>query len=125
MKLTRVFLTLGSANALIAVAAGAVGAHALKQGFSTGQQALFQTAIQYHMFHAIGLLIVGVVAALRPPSALLAWAGALMFVGIVLFCGSLYVGATTDLRGVSVAAPFGGGAFMVSWVLLAVAGIKR
>ncbi len=124
MKLSRVFLALGSTNALIAVVAGALGAHALKQGFSAGQQALFQTAVQYHMFHAVGLLIVGVVAALRPPSVLLTVAGVLMFVGIVLFCGSLYVGAITDLRGAGAAAPLGGVAFFVSWALLAIASVR-
>jgi uncharacterized membrane protein YgdD (TMEM256/DUF423 family) len=124
MKLARVFLFLGAVNALIAVVAGALGSHALKEQLSVGQPALFQTAIQYHMFHAAGLLVIGVVAALRPPSALLAWAGALMFVGIVLFCGSLYVGAITDLRGASVVAPLGGVAFIVSWILLAAASVK-
>jgi uncharacterized membrane protein YgdD (TMEM256/DUF423 family) len=121
----RVFLFLGAVNAVLVVALGAFGAHALKGQLSAEQAALFQTALQYHMFHALGLLAVGVVAARRPGSILLAWAGGVMFMGIVFFCGSLYVTAITDYRGLVMTAPFGGTAFMVAWVLFGIAVLRR
>lgn len=117
----KALLFLGAANAALLVAAGAYGAHALKE---QSQAALFQTAIQYHMFHALGLLVIGALAVFRPDSALLAWAGGLMLLGILFFCGSLYVHALTGYRGLSVVAPFGGTAFILAWVLLAIAVLR-
>lgn len=121
----RVFLALGAVNAVLVVAAGAYGAHALKGQLAVESATLFQTALQYHMFHALGLLAVGVVATLRPGSTLLAWAGGIMFIGIALFCGSLYVTAVAGYRGFAATAPFGGTAFMVAWALFGIAVLKR
>lgn len=117
----RVFLFLGAVNAALVVIAGAYGAHALK---AHEQAALLQTAVQYHMFHALGLLVIGALALFRPDSALLAWAGGLMLLGILFFCGSLYVHALTGYRGLSGVAPFGGTAFILAWVLLAIAVLR-
>jgi uncharacterized membrane protein YgdD (TMEM256/DUF423 family) len=124
MKLvSQVFLALGAVNAALVVAAGAYGAHALKSQLAAPQAALFQTAVQYHMFHAVGLLVVGLASALRPSSALLSWAGGLMLAGIVLFCGSLYAAALGGYRAGAIA-PLGGSAFIVAWLLLAVAALR-
>ena len=123
--MARVFLLLGTANAVLVVAAGAYGAHALKGQLSIEHATLFQTALQYHMFHALGLLAVGVVATLRPASILLAWAGGVMLMGIALFCGGLYVTTITGYRAFAVIAPFGGTAFMVAWVLFGIAVLRR
>ena len=123
--MARVFLFFGAVNAVLVVAAGAYGAHALKGQFSAEQAALFQTALQYHMFHALGLLVVGVVATRPSGSTFLAWAGGLMLMGIVLFCGSLYLNAVTGYHGFSVTAPVGGMTFMVAWVLFGIAVLRR
>lgn len=120
----QVFLFLGAVNGALVVAAGAFGAHALKAQLTAEQSGWLQTAVQYHMFHAIGLLAVGVAAALRPGSAWLPWAGALMTAGIVLFSGSLYALALGGSRAWGAAAPFGGTALLVSWVLFALAFIS-
>lgn len=114
----RGLLLLGALNAALAVAAGAYGAHALKD---PEHAALFRTAVQYHMFHAAGLIALGILATMRPNSVLLVWSGAVMFAGIVLFCGSLYVSTLIQAPGLRAAAPFGGTAFIVSWILLAIA----
>jgi uncharacterized membrane protein YgdD (TMEM256/DUF423 family) len=114
----RTLLVLGALNAALAVIAGAYGAHALKD---PAPAALFRTAVQYHMFHAIGLIALGILAMSRPNSVLLVWSGAVMFAGIVLFCGSFYVSTLIQAPGLRAAAPFGGTAFIVSWILLAVA----
>lgn len=115
----RLFLWLGALNAAVVVAAGAIGAHAFKAGFSEMQTAWYQTAVQYHMFHALGLLSVGLSAWMRATARLATVAGTLMFLGILLFCGSLYAAAITGDRGFAVAAPFGGTSFIVAWILFA------
>ena len=117
----RVLLFLGALNAALTVVAGAYGAHVVK---NPAYATLFQTAMQYHVFHALGLLVIGVVAVLRPSATLLAWAGALMLLGILLFCGSLYVHAFTGYRGLSIVTPFGGTAFILAWLLLATAVLR-
>jgi len=114
----KLWLVLGAVNAALTVAAGAYGAHALKD---PAQAALFRTAVQYHMFHALGLIAIGVLAMMRPGAPLLNWSGAAMFAGIVLFCGSFYVSTLLYTPGLRATAPFGGTAFIVSWILLAVA----
>lgn len=115
----RLFLWLGALNAAAVVAAGAIGAHAFKTAFSATQIAWYQTAVQYHMFHALGLLSVGLSAWMRPLARLATIAGGLMFLGILLFCGSLYAAAITADRGFAAAAPFGGTSFIVAWILFA------
>lgn len=117
----RVLFFLGALNAALVVGIGAYGAHTLTHPLPT---ALFHTAVQYHMFHALGLLVIGGVAARRPDAALPAWAGGLMLLGILLFCGSLYVHAFTGYRGLSPVTPFGGMAFILAWLFLA-AGVLR
>ena len=114
----RGLLVLGAVNAALAVVAGAYGAHALKD---PANAALFRTAVQYHMFHALGLIALGLIALARPPSLWLVWSGAVMISGIVLFCGSLYLSTLMQAPGLRAAAPFGGTAFIVSWLLLAIA----
>ena len=121
MIMARFFLFIGALNAAFVVAAGAYGAHALKEQASA---AVFQTAVQYHMFHALGLILVGVAATLRPGTAWFAWSGALMLAGILLFCGTLYVSATTGYRGLNGLAPLGGSAFIVSWLLFAIGALR-
>lgn len=116
----KVLLFIGALNAALVVIAGAYGAHGLKQH---DQAALFQTAVQYHMFHALGLLVIGALAVLRPDAALLAWAGGLMLLGVVLFCGSLYLQALAGYR-LGGVAPFGGTAFILAWALLAIAVLR-
>lgn len=116
----RALLFIGAVNAGLVVVAGAYGAHVLKE---PEPLALFQTAIRYHLFHALGMLVVGLLAAYRPDSALLAWVGGLMLLGILLFCGSLYLHALAGYR-LGGIAPFGGTAFILAWALLAVAVLR-
>jgi uncharacterized membrane protein YgdD (TMEM256/DUF423 family) len=123
MRSIRVFIALGAVNAFLAVSAGALGAHLLK-GLSPTEQSTFQTATLYHLFHAIGLLVVALLMAVRPRSALLTWAGVLMLVGIVAFCGSLYLSAVTDVHNATMLAPFGGIAFMTAWLLVGLSSLR-
>lgn len=123
MKSVRVFIALGAVNALLAVSAGALGTHLLR-GLPAADLSMFQTASLYHLFHAIGLLVVALLMTVRPRARLLAWAGVLMLVGMVAFCGSLYAAAATGVRGMTALAPFGGSAFMIAWLLVALSSLR-
>jgi len=117
----KLFLVLGALAAMLAVVLGAFGAHALRGRLAPDLLAIYQTGIQYHFWHALGLLVIGVLAIHMPGSSMLKWAGWLMLAGIVLFSGSLYVLALTGARWLGAVTPFGGAAFIVSWALLAIA----
>ena len=115
----KIFLTLGAINAFLCVALGAFGAHALKQQLSAEMLAVYQTGVQYHFYHALGLIVVGLVLLNFPMSRFVAFSGWLMLAGIVLLCVSLYVLSLTGIRGLGVITPFGGIAFLTGWALLA------
>lgn len=111
-------LSFGAAAALTAVALGAFGAHALKARIDAQLLAVYQTAVQYQFWHALGLLIVGVLFFHLPASNPLKWGGILLAVGIVLFCGSLYAIALGGPRGLGIVTPVGGVAWLCAWALL-------
>jgi uncharacterized membrane protein YgdD (TMEM256/DUF423 family) len=117
----RLFLVLGCIAALLAVAAGAFGAHALKARIAPELMAAYKTGIDYHFYHALGLLLIGLAAFHLPESAWLRGAGWTMLVGIMLFSGSLYLLALTGLPWLGAVVPFGGAAFLAAWGLFAVA----
>jgi uncharacterized membrane protein YgdD (TMEM256/DUF423 family) len=120
----KVFLILGGFNAALVVLLGAFGAHGLKARMTAEMLAVFQTGIHYHLFHALGLLAVGMVAAQISDSAYLRWSGWLMLVGIILFSGSLYVLSVSGLHWLGMVTPFGGISFIVAWILFVVAIVK-
>ena len=117
----RLFLIVGALAAMLAVVLGAFGAHALRARLAPDLLAIYHTAVQYHLWHALGLVLIGVVAIHLPASALLKWSGWAMLAGIVLFSGSLYVLALTGARWLGAVTPFGGAAFILGWLLLAIA----
>jgi uncharacterized membrane protein YgdD (TMEM256/DUF423 family) len=119
-------LALGSAAAFlfVAVALGAFGAHALKTRLAPDLMAVYQTAVQYHFWHALGLLAVGILLLQRPESGTLAVAAWLLVGGIVLFCGSLYALAFTGVRGWGAVTPLGGLAFLAAWAAVGWAALR-
>jgi uncharacterized membrane protein YgdD (TMEM256/DUF423 family) len=120
----RLFVAIGSISALMAVAAGAFGAHALRARLSPEYLAVFETAARYQMYHALALLAVAW-ATTRWPGALLNWAGWLLVVGTVLFSGSLYGLALTGIRWLGAITPLGGVAFLAGWLCLTLAMVRR
>ena len=120
----KVFLMLGAANAALVVMLGAFGAHALKSRLSVEMLGVYQTGVHYHLFHALGLLAVGLVATQIPPSVYLRWSGWLMLIGIALFSGSLYVLSVSGLRWLGAITPFGGISFIAAWLLFVIALLK-
>jgi uncharacterized membrane protein YgdD (TMEM256/DUF423 family) len=114
----RVFFSLGALSAMLSVAAGAFGAHALRSRLGADSLAVFETAARYQMFHALGLFAAAW-AASRWPSAWHNRSGWLFVVGTVLFSGSLYALALSGVRWLGAIAPLGGVAFLLGWLCLA------
>jgi uncharacterized membrane protein YgdD (TMEM256/DUF423 family) len=113
----RLFFSLGAFSALLSVAAGAFGAHALRNRLSPEYLAVFETAARYQMYHALGLLAVaGAVS--RWPGGTAQWAGWFFVIGTVLFSGSLYGLALTGVRWLGAVTPLGGVAFLAGWLCL-------
>ena len=114
----RLALSFAAALLFVAVAVGAFGAHALKARLAPDAMAIYQTAVQYHFWHALGLLAVGILLLQRPDSGALAASAWLLVAGILLFCGSLYALALTGSRGWGAVTPVGGTAFLAAWAAL-------
>lgn len=122
--MVKLFLALGCINAMLVVLIGAFGAHALKARLTVENMAVFQTGVQYHFYHAVGLILLGLIALQIPITPYLRWSGWLMLVGIVLFSGSLYALSITNIRWLGMITPFGGLAFIIAWLLLTIGIIK-
>lgn len=112
-------MLLGSALMFLGVGAGAFGAHSLSAYFSRfpDLEGTFETAVRYHMLHALGLFVIAW-AVTRWPGALTTWAGWLIFAGILIFSGSLYLLVLTRMRWLGAITPIGGVAFLAGWVCL-------
>jgi uncharacterized membrane protein YgdD (TMEM256/DUF423 family) len=110
----KLWLALGAGYGLLGVALGAFGAHALKARLAGELAATWQTAVQYHFWHALALLAVGLLALQRPAPALHA-AGAAFALGTLLFSGSLYALALTGVRSLGAVTPLGGVLLLCGW----------
>ncbi|MFZ5757076.1 MAG: DUF423 domain-containing protein [Pseudomonadota bacterium] len=111
-------LAAGAINGALAVMAGAFGAHGLKARLTPELLATWNTAAGYHMYHALALVLIGVLLAAQPQPSLNG-PGVAMLVGIVLFSGSLYALALTGIKVLGAITPIGGTAFIVGWLWLA------
>jgi uncharacterized membrane protein YgdD (TMEM256/DUF423 family) len=118
-----VWLVVAALNGLLAVAAGAFGAHALQARLDPHALQIFETGARYQMYHAlaIGLAALAMRGASASPAQLSA---ALFLVGIILFSGSLYLLALTGVRALGIVTPFGGLSFLAGWAVLAYAATR-
>jgi uncharacterized membrane protein YgdD (TMEM256/DUF423 family) len=114
----KLFLVLGALSAAVSVVLGAAAAHTLAN-LPELSQSWFRTALQYQQFHALGLLAVGLLAG-RNASKWIVAAGWLMVLGTLLFSGNLYLRSLADFHALHAVTPFGGGAFILGWLALAV-----
>lgn len=117
----KLFLVIGSLSALLGVALGAFGAHGLKSRVDPDMLAVWQTGVHYHLVHALGLLLIGILCHQLPQATLLRPAGWLLLAGTLLFSGSLYVMVLSGIRALGMITPLGGVAFLMGWLLLALA----
>lgn len=120
----KIFIILGAINAFLSVALGAFGAHGLEGKLEPKYIDIWEKAVKYQMFHATGLFIVGILLGKFPDSSLLNWSGWLMLIGIILFAGSLYVLAVTQISVLGAITPLGGVSFLAAWALIVVAAVK-
>ncbi len=111
----RSLLVAGAALALVAVLAGAFGAHALQERLEPRLLAAFMTGAQYQMYHALGLLLLGAVQASPARDRRFALAGGCFAAGVMLFSGSLYALALTGIRQLGIVTPLGGTLFLIGW----------
>ena len=117
----KLFLAIGSLSALLGVALGAFGAHGLKSRVHPDMLVVWQTGVQYHLVHALGLLLIGILCHLLPHATLLRPAGWMLLAGTLFFSGSLYLMVLTGIRALGMITPLGGIAFLMGWLLLALA----
>jgi len=117
--MNNILLVLAAINGFLAVSLGAFAAHGLKSMLGPDLLATFQTGVQYHMYHALAMLAVGVLVAQFPAQTGLRVAGYLFMAGILLFSGSLYVLALSGIRWLGAITPIGGVAFLAGWATLA------
>jgi uncharacterized membrane protein YgdD (TMEM256/DUF423 family) len=117
---------IGSVFLLLAVALGAFGAHGLKDHLSEYSLSIYEKAVFYHFIHALGLLIVALLAKTGAVSLTSAErVGWLLSIGIVIFSGSLYALAISGVRVLGAITPIGGVAFIAAWALLAYSSVTK
>ena len=127
--MAKLFIQLAALNGALAVMIGAFGAHALKARLTPELLSVYETGVQYHFWHSLALLAVGLLALQLPDSRALIASGITFIVGIILFSGSLYLLASTDIRQlgfmpVGLITPFGGMSFIIGWLLLLIGSFK-
>ena len=122
--MSKTILMTASVFLTLAVAIGAFGAHGLKNHLSVEMMQIYKTGVEYHFYHALGLLMVGILS-MSMPSAYIKWSAILLVVGIILFSGSLYALSTTGIKGLGAITPFGGLSFIAGWIMLFIAVLKH
>jgi uncharacterized membrane protein YgdD (TMEM256/DUF423 family) len=117
------WFAVGAFAATIGVTLGAFGAHALKLRVTEDLLAVFETGVRYQMYHALALLAVAW-AATRWPGPWINASGWLFTLGILIFCGSLYLMTFTGVRWLGAITPIGGLCFILGWIAMAVAALR-
>lgn len=116
MKNTMIIASLFMAAGVIL---GAFGAHGLKSRLSEYAFTVYQTGIQYHFYHAIGIFIIALIELYGHPNPWILYSRNAFIFGIILFSGSLYLLAVTDIKWLGAIAPVGASLFIVGWLMLA------
>ena len=123
--MANMFMLIGSLTGFLGVAAGAFGAHGLRNRLSPEMLAVFETAVRYQMYHAFALLIKAAAIGRVGDARLLSIAGWSFITGVVLFSGSLYALALSGMSGLGAITPVGGLAFLIGWACLAIFAAAR
>lgn len=124
-EVQRTFLAIAGLSGLLAVAAGAFGAHALEARLTPDRLAIFETAARYQMYHALAIAAVALAGVpLSSSTSLTSAAGWSFVAGTLVFCGSLYLLALGGPRWLGAITPLGGLAFMAGWALLGLAALR-
>jgi uncharacterized membrane protein YgdD (TMEM256/DUF423 family) len=121
----KVFIIIGAINAFLAVALGAFGAHGLADKLGPKYLEIWKTGVTYQMFHATGILVIGLILGKVAGSSLFTWSGWLMLIGIILFSGSLYILSVTKIGILGAITPLGGVSFLAAWILIVIGAVKH
>jgi len=116
------WVAIGSLSAAVAVGLGAFGAHGLEGWLDAEHLNSYEVGVRYHLLHSVGLILVGLLIA-RWPGRAISIAGFLLFAGILLFSGGLYIWSLAQIRAVVHIVPLGGVCFLAGWVVLAFAAV--
>jgi uncharacterized membrane protein YgdD (TMEM256/DUF423 family) len=123
--MAKLLIIVSGISGALAVALGAFGAHALKKMLETsGRLDTFETAVKYHFYHTLALLLVGLLLT-RVDAKLLEYAGGSFILGIILFSGSLYLLCFTGYTKLGIITPFGGLLLISGWLMMAWAAAKH
>ncbi len=123
--MNKTFIGIGAFIGAASVILGAFGAHALKEIVTPDHLITFETGVRYQFYHALALILVGVLHK-EFSGKLLGLAGILFMLGTMLFSGSLYLLSTMpDMKWLGPVTPLGGACFIIGWVLFAVACFKK
>ncbi|MDO9453248.1 MAG: DUF423 domain-containing protein [Stagnimonas sp.] len=124
MSLAQLAVLTGAIYGFLGVAFGAFGAHALKARLAPEMLTVWKTAVEYQFYHALALVLVGLIATQRPSIAITN-AAICFALGVLVFSGSLYVLALSGVRWLGAITPIGGLLFLIGWALLFWAALKR
>lgn len=126
----KIFLIIGTVLAGLSVVLGAFGAHGLKKVVAPENVAIYQTGVQYQMYHALGLILIGILSE-RILNSYLSYAGVMFVAGVVLFSGSLYLIVSLYAMNksvptaVGILTPIGGLFFILGWICLLISLLKK
>lgn len=124
MSAAQLAMLSGAVYGLLGVALGAFGAHGLRSRLTPDLLAVWKTAVEYQFYHALALLLVGLIASQRP-SAAISNAAICLALGVLVFSGSLYALALSGVRWLGAITPVGGLLLLTGWALLIWALAKR
>ncbi|GAK38783.1 DUF423 domain-containing protein [Paenibacillus urinalis] len=119
------WVAIGSILAMLSVLIGAFGAHIIEPIIGEERLTTYETGVQYHMMHALGILLIALLANSFGPKKALDWAARLLLIGIILFSGSLYVLSMTGIGILGAITPLGGICFIIGWILVVVSVLKK
>lgn len=114
-------IAIGSVLGGLAVALGAFGAHSLRDVLTPSALETFETGVRYQFYHAVAIILAGLVLGRDPSAKLANAAGWLFMIGVAIFSGSLYLLTITGMRWLGAITPIGGVAFIVGWACLGLA----
>ncbi len=123
MSNPKIIIAIAAFLLAIAVAAGAFGAHALKSTLTAERLETWQTAVQYHAWHALGLMLIALIGAQF--QIVVTWPASLILAGILVFSGSLYILCLSGASWLGAVTPIGGVAFIAGWILLGIQVLKN
>ena len=123
--MTNPLITMAAVNGLLAVMLGAFMSHSLEETITTELLGVFQTGVSYHMYHSLAALAAGILSHIFPKVRLLKFSAYSFLLGIMLFSGSLYLLALTELPMMGMITPIGGIFFIFGWIMLCIFGAKK